>query len=115
MAKSRKQSNQKGSKSNKYDNLSKPQAEFDYHGLGVLTPKDIKTYADEFLETAERRGLTKIVFITGKGLHSRNGAPVVKPTLKKYLETLHFVERVYEGRRDRGGSGSLEVILNWQD
>jgi DNA-nicking Smr family endonuclease len=99
-------------KNNKYDNLSKPQAEFDYHDLGVLTPKEIKQLADDFLDTCRNRGLSKVLFITGKGLHSRNGSPVVKPTLKKYLETLPFVLRVYESRRDRGGSGALEVILS---
>lgn len=100
------------SKKNKYDNLSKPQAEFDYHDLGVLTPKDIKNLANDFLAKCRDRGLTKVLFITGKGLHSRNGAPVVKPTLKRHLESLSFVERVYESRRDRGGSGALEVILS---
>jgi NDP-sugar pyrophosphorylase family protein len=55
--------------------------------------------------------LSKIIFITGKGLHSRNGSPVVKPILKNYLSTLGTVERVYEARRDRGGEGALEVIL----
>jgi DNA-nicking Smr family endonuclease len=100
-------------KKNKYDNLSKPQAEFDFHGLGVLTPNDIKDLADEFLSKAKSRNLSKVLFITGKGIHSKKGAPVVKPTLKKYLETLPFVSRVYEARRDRGGEGALEVILEF--
>lgn len=100
------------SKNNKYDNLSKPQAEFDYHDTGILTPRDIKQMADDFLDKCQRRGLTKVIFITGKGLHSKNGSPVIKPTLKKYLDSLPFVQRVYEGRRDRGGAGTLEVILD---
>jgi DNA-nicking Smr family endonuclease len=103
--------NPKKSKNNKYDNLSRPQAEFDFHDLGVLMPKDIQKLADQFLDKCKSRGLSKVLFITGKGLHSKNGAPVVKPTLKKYLSTLNFVDRVYEARRDRGGEGALEVIL----
>lgn len=100
-------------KKNKYDNLSKPEGEFDFHGRGVLTMDQVREMADEFLEKAERYGWTKVLFITGKGLHSRKGMPVIKPFLKKYLLSKPFVLRVYEGRRDRGGSGTLEVALNF--
>ncbi len=110
MAKKRFQ--EKVKKNNKYDNLSKPEAEFDFHDKGFLTEYDMKKLADGFLDDARRRGLRKILFITGKGLHSRNGMPVIKPFLKKYLLSLNFVSQVYEGRTDRGGSGTLEVILN---
>ena len=113
MGKMKSRKNQKNQKVNKYDNLSKPQEEFDFHDRGVLMPADIRSMADEFLDEAKRRKLTKILFITGKGLHSRNGMPVIKPFLRKYLETLPFVIRVYEGRRDRGGSGTLEVNLDF--
>lgn len=51
------------------------------------------------------------MFITGKGLHSKKGMPVIKPLLRKYLNTLPFVIRVDEGRFDRGGAGTLEVTL----
>lgn len=103
--------NSKKEKTNKYDNLSKPQAEFDFHDRGFLTTSDIKKMTDEFLTEAKKRNLTKILFITGKGLHSKKGMPIIKPFLKKYLLTLSFVDRVYEGRFDRGGEGTVEVIL----
>ncbi len=103
--------NFKPKKVNKYNNLSKPQAEFDFHNRGALTPSEAKRLADEFLEECRERGLTKILFITGKGLHSKKGMPVIKPFLHKYLKTLPFVFNVYEGRFDRGGEGTLEVIL----
>ena len=96
---------------NKYDNLSKPQAEFDFHNRGILRESDILELTNEFLDDCRRRNLTKVLFITGKGLHSRNGMPVIKPFLRKYLMGLSFVKRVYEGRFDRGGTGTLEVIL----
>ncbi len=100
-------------KLNKFDNLSKPQEEFDFHGRGILTHGDMKRLTDEFLDECRDRGLTKVLFITGKGLHSRKGMPVIKPFLRKYLGGKDFVVRLYEGRRDRGGSGTLEVILNF--
>lgn len=100
---------------NKYDNLSKPQAEFDFHDRGSLTAGDMKRLADEFLDECQRRKLTKVLFITGKGLHSKKGMPIIKPFLRKYLSSLPFVLRVYEGRSDRGGSGTLEVVFNFDD
>ena len=100
-------------KTNKYDNLSKPQAEFDFHDRGPLRESDIKRLTDDFLDECERRKLTKVLFITGKGLRSKHGMPVIKPFLRKYLSGLPFVVRVYEGRFDRGGSGTLEVQLRF--
>lgn len=100
-------------KNNKYDNLSKPQAELDFHGMGAMNMGMVREVADEFIERCRGRGLTKVLFITGKGLHSQKGMPVIKPFLKKYLSEKPFVERVYEGRFDRGGSGTLEVILKF--
>ncbi len=111
MGKKRKQA--RPNKANKYDNLSKPQEEFDFHGRGVLTMNAVQNMADKFIDECERRGLTKVLFITGKGLHSRHGMPVIKPFLKKYLTRHRNVVRVYEGRRDRGGTGTLEVILDF--
>ena len=100
-------------KKNKFDNLSKPQAEFDFHGTGMLTRELMRKMADEFLQECRDRGLTKVLFITGKGLHSKKGMPIIKPFLKKYLSEKSFVVRIYEGRSDRGGSGTLEVILDF--
>ena len=100
-------------KINKFDNLSKPQAELDFHNRGVLYPEDIKELVDVFIQESIDKNLTKILFITGKGLHSRKGMPVIKPLVKKYLQTKPEVKRVYEGRFDRGGSGTLEVTLEY--
>jgi len=110
MGKKRKKQRKEGV--NKYDNLSKPQAELDFHDLGVLTQSQIKGMVDEFIEECRDRGLSKVLFITGKGLHSRKGMPIIKPFVKKYLQSKPYVLRVYEGRFDRGGSGTLEVILS---
>jgi DNA-nicking Smr family endonuclease len=105
--------NTKAKKINKYDNLSKVQEEFDFHNRGILTMDDIKDLTDEFLDECKRRKLTKVLFITGKGLHSKHGMPVIKPFLKQYLLSKSFIARVYEGRSDRGGSGTLELVLDF--
>lgn len=111
MAKNRKK--QRKEKTNKYDNLSKPQAEFDFHNRGILIQNNMKELVDEFIEECRNRELSKVLIITGKGLHSQKGMPVIKPFVKKYLMGKSFVVRIYEGRFDRGGSGTLEVIFDF--
>lgn len=98
---------------NKYDNLSKPEAELDFHDMGFLTMDMVRKITDEFIGTCRDRGLSKVLFITGKGLHSKKGMPIIKPFLKKYLSEKSFVDRVYEGRFDRGGTGTLEVVFRF--
>ena len=110
---SKKRKGERKTKTNKYDNLSKPEAEFDFHNRGVLTRQMMQDLADEFLDQCRDRKLSKVLFITGKGLHSKKGMPIIKPFLKKYLSSKSFVVRVYEGRFDRGGGGTLEVVLNF--
>ena len=51
--------------------MSKPEAEFDFHGRGPLTKDDMQELADGFIEECRDRGLVKVLFITGKGLHSK--------------------------------------------
>ncbi len=98
-------------KSNKYENLSKPQAELDFHGLGRLTMGEIRGMTDNFIEKCRDRKLSKVIIITGKGLHSKKGMPIIKPYLRKYLSAKPYVLRVMEGRFDRGGSGTLEITF----
>ena len=105
--------NNRTRKINKYENLSTPQAEFDFHDKGILREEDIQKLTDDFLEECEKKNLTKVLFITGKGLHSKLGTPVIKPLLDRYLKSLPFVIRVQEGRIDRGGAGALEVDLEF--
>ena len=95
---------------NKYENLNKIQAEFDFHNLGVLRPAEIYKLADEFILEAKNNKLHKISFIVGQGKHSKNG-PVIKPLLKKYLENHPDVAKVSLGKFAQGGEGVLVVDL----
>jgi DNA-nicking Smr family endonuclease len=101
----------KPSKKNKYNNLSQPEATFDFHNRGPLRKDQIISLTNEFINECLERGLSKILFITGKGLHSAKGMPIIKPLIKHHLSNHPKVLRLYEGRRDRGGSGTVEVIL----
>ncbi|MBP9802259.1 Smr/MutS family protein [Patescibacteria group bacterium] len=99
---------------NKYENLNKIQAEFDFHNLGVLTPQEIYSLAADFIQNSQKNnppaGGQKISFIVGQGKHSKNG-PVIKPLLKKYLENHPDVAKVSLGKFAQGGEGVLVVDL----
>jgi len=98
-------------KNNKYAHLQEPELSFDFHGRGRLYPEDIIEMLEEFLVDATKKKATRLLIITGKGLHSSEGGPVVKPTIISHLKTHQKVKNFKESRRDRGGSGALEVEL----
>lgn len=95
---------------NKYENLNKIQAEFDFHNLGVLRPSEIYKLADEFILKSQKNNYTKISFIVGQGKHSKNG-PVIKPILQKYLDSHPSVLKLSLGKFAQGGEGVLIVDL----
>lgn len=95
---------------NKYAHLSTPQATLDFHGKGILTREEICRLALEFIRDAHRKRLTRVLIITGKGLHSKEG-PVIGPLLQDFLPSLSEVQTVVTARRDRGGEGAMEVQL----
>jgi DNA-nicking Smr family endonuclease len=97
-------------KVNKYEQESSPQDTFDFHGRGILTELEIQSLARNFVLESDKKGYSRVLIITGKGMHSKNG-PVIGPLLRHYLLTLAVVRRVVIARRDRGGEGALEVQL----
>ena len=103
--------NKRKVKNNKYGGINDPKAELDFHKYNSLTPFDIEKICNEFIEESVKKNLDKILVITGKGLHSSFGIPVVKPTVVDVLKRNGKVFRFTEARRDRGGSGAFEVEL----
>lgn len=99
------------SKNNKYEGINDPKAELDFHKYDSLTPAEIEQICDEFIGKCVKQKLDKILIITGKGLNSSYGIPVVKPNVVNYLKRDGRVFRFVEARRDRGGSGAFEVEL----
>ena len=85
-----------------------PQAELDFHELGVLTAYDIEKYLNEFLEDCYIAKLKNVLVITGKG-------NVVRPAVLKLLSELQkknkFVESFKTAGYFNGQSGAVEVVL----
>jgi len=93
--------------------MSEPQATLDYHGQGILRKEQILSVCEEFIKNAKKNKYSRILIITGKGLHS-GGDPVIKPLVFEFLQEkfeLEEIEKFVEARRDRGGSGAFEVWM----
>ena len=83
---------------NKYAHLSGPQATFDFHGRGLLMADDICSLAKTFVQQSFQRGMTNVLIITGKGLHSH-----------RWFEHQRYEARIFEKTDWHGAPGALSV------
>jgi len=95
---------------NKYAKLNKPQDEFDFHNLGMLTRDQIISMADDFIQQAKDNNYQRISFIVGQGKHSKNGS-IIKPLLQKYLNSHPQIKKIQPGKFAQGGEGVLIIDL----
>ena len=111
MAKRKKESRRA---SNRYAHLNEPEATFDFHDRGVLTPADIRSLAKKFIEGSRSKGHSRIRIITGRGRNSARG-PVVRPTVLSLLGRLQqegLVSDYNSARMDAGGDGAIDILLS---
>ena len=85
----------------------RPEARLDLHGR---TAAEAELALGIFLEDSSRRGLEKVLVITGKGNHSADG-PVLGKTVRRFLEASPRAGRFGQAGKTEGGSGALWVIL----
>ncbi len=97
--------------SNKYARQAEPEIALDFHKAGILTREEITALTRRFLERCSQRKIKKILIITGKGLHSQNGAAVIKPVVEKLLLRSEYVKTYSWAPRQRGGDGAFEINL----
>lgn len=89
---------------NKVINDFFPEATFDYHTFGVLSPYEIEKYFEDFLLDCEIMGCKRVLIITGKG-------QVVKPIVNRLLKHSKKVESYKTAGYFNGQEGAFEVIL----
>ncbi|XP_006460652.1 hypothetical protein AGABI2DRAFT_192280 [Agaricus bisporus var. bisporus H97] len=77
----------------------------DLHGLRV---KEAIQHTDRALKQARERGNSEMRIIVGKGLHSKDGNPKIKPAIQAFLEKHHFPVEV-----DPRNIGALNVRLDF--
>jgi DNA-nicking Smr family endonuclease len=91
-------------KKNKYK--QEVEASLDLHGLTAL---EAEAMLDNFLAAASKTGLKRVRIITGKGINSPLGRPVLKPLAETRLK-----DKGYEFRPAKiteGGEGAIDVDL----
>jgi len=64
-----------------------------------------------FVQEAQRRGITCVRVIHGKGLRSSNRGPVLKPKLARWLRQWDAVLAYSSATRADGGTGATYVLL----
>ena len=84
------------------------QDELDLHGLIVPDAREVLV---EFLALCARRGLRCVRIIHGKGLRSRNGQPVLKHKVAKWLMQRDQILAYCQARPTEGGGGAVVVLL----
>lgn len=85
----------------------KPGARLDLHGKTVA---EAEHALGIFLEDAAKRGIEKVLVITGKGNHSTKGGVLAK-AVKAFLEANPRAGRFGTADRANGGSGALWIVV----
>jgi DNA-nicking Smr family endonuclease len=82
-------------------------ARLDLHGKTVA---ESELALGLFLEDAARRGIEKVLVITGKGNHSAEG-PVLGKAVRRFLEANPRAGRFGQASKSEGGAGALWVMV----
>ena len=94
----------KQAKKNKYK--QEVEASLDLHGLTAL---EAEAMLDNFLAAACEAGLKRVRVITGKGINSPSGRPVLKPLAENKLKNKGYKFRT--AKITEGGEGAIDVDL----
>lgn len=87
------------------------QGHVDLHGL---TQDEAKEALERFLLESHRRGHRCVLVVHGRGLHSKDGIPVLKERMKVWLTQGRLARRVLgfcTAQPHDGGAGALYVLL----
>lgn len=85
----------------------RPEASLDLHGMRA---EEAEAALAAFLEASARKGLEKVLVITGKGIHSQ-GEPVLGKAARRAIEASPWAGRFGVADAASGGGGALWVIL----
>lgn len=87
-----------------------PESSLDLHGL---TRTDVAEKLQSFLQNADRHGWQTLLVVTGRGLHSADGEPVLRSEMERYLaaEGRKWVAEWSRAPKQYGGDGALVLFL----
>ncbi len=83
-------------------------ATLDLHGA---TLDEARERLDQFLQSCLTHHLRCVCIVHGKGHGSKNGTPVLKESVRRWLTQLACVQAYAECREQDGGSGAVQVLL----
>ncbi len=87
------------------------QAELDLHGL---SRDDARPALEGFIEECRRRDRTCVRIVHGKGNNSKNGVPVLKGLVQRWLSHRRLSRQLVayaSARPVDGGAGAIYVLL----
>lgn len=90
-----------------------PEESFDLHGM---TRDNVAEKLRIFLQNAAHNGSQTVLVITGRGLHSVDGEPVLRNEAERFLATegRKWVVEWVRAPKQYGGSGALVLFLKKQ-
>lgn len=84
------------------------EASLDLHGA---TLDQARERLDRFLATCLTHQIKCVCIVHGKGYGSRDGKPVLKDTIRRWLSQLVCVRAYIECHEHQGGTGAVQVLL----
>lgn len=87
------------------------QAHIDLHGF---LAEDAQAEVEAFMQNARSESKRCVLLVHGRGLHSKDGVPILKEKLKVWLSRgrlSHFVLAFATARPSDGGAGAMYVLL----
>ena len=87
------------------------QGHVDLHGM---LKEEAKAELEAFLAQERQQGKRCVLVVHGRGLHSKDQAPVLKEALKRWMHTARFARHVLgfsTARPHDGGAGAIYVLL----
>lgn len=82
--------------------------EIDLHGMNV---DDAREYLRAFLAECEASGARVIRIVHGKGYRSKDGRPLIKGMVNRWLREVPMVLAFYSAIPADGGNGAVYVLL----
>jgi len=87
-------------------------ASLDLHGA---TLEEARTRLDAFLRSCLDHRIKCVRIVHGKGYGSKDGAPVLKETVRRWLAQMQDVMAYAECSEQNGGAGAVQVLLRLPD
>lgn len=88
--------------------LMSVEARLDLHGY---TSYEAGLMTSDFLKEQYYLDRKKVEIVTGKGLHSKGGVPVIRDSVISAIRSLDFIREYYSPSERYGGSGTIHIIF----